>query len=219
MRLDAVVSQPITTTSAPRGTILFADLRGYTGIAEKLPPPQLAGLLDEFFNILTQAAELHGGRIYHTAGDSLMAGFGLNLKSDGSADALSAGRTMLYRFAGLADRWRRESQVEAGLGIGMHLGEVALATFGPVGRRVETLVGDTANVAARLCSRARAGEVLFSCAVARALQAHSRVDGAFLQLPRFEMRGRREPLDIWCVPAAQRESLPGFELAGGERWQ
>jgi adenylate cyclase len=187
----------------------------------------LATLLDEFFNSLTQVAELHGGRVFHTAGDSLMAGFGLTDRSnDGTEAALEAGCAMLSSFLGLSDRWRQEAQVETGLGVGLHLGEVALASFGPPGRRIETLVGDTANVAARLCSRARSGEVLFSCTVAAALQARSLTrafttggGSAFLQLPRYEMRGRREPLDIWCIPASRRESLPGFELPGTESWQ
>ena len=68
--------------------------------------------------------------------------------------------------------------------------------------------GDTANVAARLCSRARAGEVLFSCSVAAALRADADGVGvgakAFLQLPQFELRGRSELPDIWCVPAPER---------------
>lgn len=70
------------------------------------------------------------------------------------------------------------------------------------------MIGDTANVAARLCDRARAGEVLFSGAIASALSADD--DGSdmgakpFLQLPQFELRGRSELLDIWCVPAPER---------------
>jgi class 3 adenylate cyclase len=74
-----------------------------------------------------------------------------------------------------------------------------------------TLVGDTVNVAARLCSRARAGEVLFSCTVAAALEGDGAAAGTagapFLQLPQFELRGRRGPIDIWCVPAAERLAL------------
>jgi len=75
------------------------------------------------------------------------------------------------------------------------------------------VVGDTVNVAARLCSRARAGEVLFSCTVAAALEGTAATAGAaagstpFLQLPQFELRGRRRPIDIWCVPAAERLTL------------
>jgi class 3 adenylate cyclase len=75
------------------------------------------------------------------------------------------------------------------------------------------LVGDTVNVAARLCSRARAGEVLFSCTVAAALENNAATPDAvvratpFLQLPQFELRGRRGPIDIWCVPAPERLAL------------
>jgi class 3 adenylate cyclase len=74
------------------------------------------------------------------------------------------------------------------------------------------LVGDTVNVAARLCSRARAGEVLFSCTVAAALSVSPETQGtrastSFLQLPQFALRGRRGPIDIWCVPAPERLAL------------
>jgi class 3 adenylate cyclase len=82
--------------------------------------------------------------------------------------------------------------------------------LGPPGHKSTTLVGDTVNVAARLCSRARAGEVLLSCTVAAALD----IDGGarelyigpipVLHLPQFELRGRTAPLDIWCVPALER---------------
>jgi adenylate cyclase len=218
MRWDRI-ALPVTAPATPRATVLFADLRGYTAMAEQLAPAYLARLLDEFFSALTSVVELHGGQVFHTAGDSLMAGFGVSDPvQDGTQEAVAAGRSMLARFESLGERWQRDSHVEAGVGIGLHLGEVALAAFGPPARRIFTLVGDTANVAARLCGRARAGEVLFSCTVAAALAARSPDSAlaesssepiAFLQLPRYELRGRRAPLDIWCIPASKRIELPG----------
>jgi adenylate cyclase len=217
MRLEWINALPVAVAATPRATVLFADLRGYTAMAELLAPAHLAGLLDEFFSVMTDVVEGHDGQVFHTAGDSLMAGFGLSTPGqDGTREALVAGRAMLARFEPLSERWRHESNIESGVGIGVHLGEVALASFGPPGRRVPTLVGDTPNVAARLCGRARAGEVLFSCTVAAALDARpaktsisefSREPIAFLQLPRFELRGRRAPLDIWCIPASKRMEL------------
>ena len=70
-----------------------------------------------------------------------------------------------------------------------------------------TLVGDTANVAARLCSRARNGEVLFSSTVAAALDAGTDLgpivgSAAILLSPQFALRGRNGLVDIWCVPPA-----------------
>jgi adenylate cyclase len=218
MRIDRISAVSAAVTATPFATVLFADLRGYTAMAEQLAPAHLAKLLDEFFSALTAVVELHGGQVFHTAGDSMMAGFGVSDPTlDGAREALAAGCAMLARFESLADRWRRECAIEAGVGIGVHLGEVALASFGPPGRRILTLVGDTANVAARLCGRARAGEVLFSCTVAAAVDARLPSNPvaeagqerlAFLQLPSYELRGRRAPLDIWCIPASKRIELP-----------
>ncbi len=194
-------------------TVLFADLRGYTGMVERLPAAQVVPLLDEFVRVLGGAANKFGGEVYHVAGDGIMAGFGVNAESNsGASQALAAGHAMLEGFAAVADRWRSEHAIEAGIGIGLHLGEVAFGVLGLPKRKVTTLVGDTVNVAARLCSRARAGELLFSCTVAAALNVSPGTEGnfastSFLQLPQFELRGRRSPIDIWCVPALARLAL------------
>jgi adenylate cyclase len=227
-----------------RATVLFADLRGYTGMAERLSPVQVLPLLDEFFRVLASAVEAYGGTIFHMAGDGMMAGFGVNEQSapapggegnghieqdaggqngsgqngsgqdgSGARAALAAGHAMLEAFAPIAARWRSELSIDAGIGVGLHLGEVAVGSLGPPLRQTTTLVGDTVNVAARLCSRARAGEVLFSCTVAAALENTMAASSApvgvmpFLQLPQFELRGRRGPIDIWCVPAPERLAL------------
>jgi adenylate cyclase len=197
-----------------RATVLFADLRGYTGMAERLPAARVVPLLEEFFRTLSTATETYGGEVFHMAGDGMMAGFGVDRASgNGAREALAAGHAMLRDFAPVANRWRSELSIDAGIGVGLHEGEVAVGVLGPPRRRAATLVGDTVNVAARLCSRARAGEVLFSCTVATALDGDKRAPAAaeglppFLQLPQFELRGRRGPIDIWCVPAAERLAL------------
>jgi len=188
-------------------TVLFVDLRGYTGIAERLAAASVMRLLEEFCMLLAQAIDGHHGHIYHIAGDGMMAGFGLREGAvQGAANAMDAAREMLAAFAPMASRWRRDLRIDTGIGIGIHQGEVALALLGPSGRETTTLVGDTVNVAARLCNRARAGEVLFSAAVAAAMEetAAPRSGDEFLQLPQFALRGRSRPLDIWCVPASER---------------
>jgi adenylate cyclase len=210
--------------------VVFADLRGYTGMAERLSAWQVLPLLDEFQRTLAAATERYGGAVFHLAGDGMMAGFGVNEEGgNGARQALAAGHAMLRDFAPIAARWRSELQIDAGIGVGLHSGEVAVGVLGPPRRKTTTLVGDTVNVAARLCSRARAGEVLFSCTVAAALdgdgpaaenEARAPQDGGatgasvpaasavpFLQLPQFELRGRRGPIDIWCVPAPERLAL------------
>jgi adenylate cyclase len=205
---------PAAMVRTTRATVLFADLRGYTGMAERLPASRVLPLLDEFFRTLSTATETYGGTVFHMAGDGMMAGFGVNDEnSNGSREALAAGHAMLQDFAPIAARWRSELGIDAGIGVGLHLGEVAVGMLGPPRHQTTTLVGDTVNVAARLCSRARAGEVLFSCTVASALETKAAVAGSvvgsapFLQLPQFALRGRRGPIDIWCVPARERLAL------------
>lgn len=198
-------------TETLRATVLFADLRGYTRLAEQLLPAQIVPLLDEFFHVCAAATAAHGGEVFHMAGDGMMAGFGVrDATQDGARAALDAGHLMLQQCYSMAERWRREWCVETGIGVGLHMGEVALGLLGPPGQKATTIVGDTVNVAARLCGRARAGEVLLSCTVAAALDASRAGGGALLgpipilQLPQFELRGRSAPLDIWCVPAPER---------------
>jgi adenylate cyclase len=204
-----ILTHPSEVQTA-RGTVLFADLRGYTAMAERLPAARVVPLLDEFFLVVVNATAQFGGEVFHMAGDGIMAGFGVHQAgADGAADAFAAGHAILKNFAPIAARWREQLAIESGIGVGLHLGEVAVGVFGPPRRRSTTLIGDTVNVAARLCGRARAGEVLFSCTVADALtgQAPAGTAWPYLQLPQFELRGRSEPIDIWCVPAPERLTL------------
>jgi adenylate cyclase len=198
----------VLAAETTHAAVLFADMRGYTGLAERLPPVRVVSLLDEFFTVLGRVTVAFGGQVFHMAGDGMMAGFGIrDPRRSGARAALAAGRAMLQHFAPLATRWRDEFAVVTGVGIGLHLGEVALGFLGPPGKQAIAMVGDPANVAARLCSRARAGEVLFSCTVAAALGVDDGQDMGpkpFLQLPKFELRGRSELLDIWCIPASER---------------
>jgi class 3 adenylate cyclase len=207
--IKATLKAPLVAAETTHAAVLFADMRGYMGLAERLPPARVVSLLDEFFTILARVTQAFGGQVFHMAGDGMMAGFGVrDPRRSGACAALAAGHAMLQSFAPVATRWRDEFAVITGIGIGLHLGDVALGFLGPPGNQAITMIGDTANVAARLCSRARAGEVLFSCAVAAALGSDG--DGLgmgvkpFLQLPQFELRGRSELLDIWCVPAPER---------------
>jgi class 3 adenylate cyclase len=155
-----------------QAAVLFADMRGYTGLAERLPCARVVPLLDEFLTILGRITVTFGGEVFHTAGDGMMAGFGVGYPRRSIAGAaIAAGGAMLQHFAPLATRWWEEFEVITGLGIGLDLGEVALGFLGPPDRKALTMIGDTANVAGRLCRRARAGEMLFSCAVATALVA------------------------------------------------
>jgi len=195
----------LTAGARVQAAVMFADMRGFTGIAEKLVPAQVCELLNEFFSVLTAAAFRHDGTVFNMAGDSLMVGFGVPMaQPDGGARALRAARDMLSGFNELADRWRQRYGIETGLGIGINDGEVIAGNIGSTQYMNYTLIGDTVNVAARLSQRARAGEVLFSSALKVTLDGQIDSTVSVLALPPLTLRGRTNPIDIFCVPTDKR---------------
>jgi adenylate cyclase len=205
-----------TTLLAPAGApgearahavVLFADLRGFTGIAEQLDAQRVVPLLNEFFSLLTEITFKYDGTVFHMAGDCLMLGFGVPLEqADSARRAVSAAREMLASFGELSRSWRERYQVEAGLGIGINEGDVVAGNIGSSAYMNYTIIGDTVNIAARLCQRARAGEMLFSSSLKRSLDAHG-LDVGATPLPPLQLRGRSHPIDIFCVPLATRMQL------------
>jgi len=98
--LDTMLSTADVRTHA---VVLFADLRGFTGISEQLEPHCVVPLLNEFFSLLTEITFRHEGTVFHMAGDCLMLGFGVPLEQPDSAErAVRAAREMLVRFGALA---------------------------------------------------------------------------------------------------------------------
>lgn len=184
--------------------VMFADMRGFTHISEQLDHQELLWLLNEFFGLLSAVTVRHGGRVLNLAGDGFMAAFGVPEPSqDSAARAVAAAREMLDSFRDMAARWRAARQVVAGLGIGLNEGEVLAGTVGSEHFASYTVVGDTVNVAARLGQRARAGEVLMSGSVKRALDAGGQPPFC-IELPALTVRGRAQPVAMYCIPTEKR---------------
>jgi adenylate cyclase len=198
--------------------VLFADLRGYTRMCECLPARQVALLLREYFSLITQITVEHQGAVFSTAGDCLMAGFDLShVPSDAADRALHAAQMMMNRFASLAEDWLARFQVTVGLGVGLNTGEVATAPMGFPLFTHYTLIGDTVNVASRLCQRARAGEIVLSDSFKQSLGDKGSAF-SIAALSQVVVRGRTEPVGIFCLPLERRnvplelESIASAEL-------
>jgi class 3 adenylate cyclase len=193
------------------GAVMFADMRGFTGLSERLNPGDVVPLLNEYFELLTDITLRHGGTVFHLAGDGLMAGFGVPTSHDDAPGrAVDAAREMLGEFRDLAHDWRRRLAVETGLGIGINAGEMIAGDVGSPQHHSYTIVGDTVNVAAHLSQRARAGEVLFSAAVKESLGG-SRRNLPVVGLPALKLRGRAAPVEIYCLPCAERIDFRAFD--------
>jgi class 3 adenylate cyclase len=191
-------------------TLLFADMRGYDTLAQRLPAAEVAPLLEEFFAVLTCAVLECGGRIFHLAQADMMAGFGVgDIRHTQIAQTLMTARMIQRRFALVRAAWQSKYSVDTAVGIGIHRGEVAAGEFGPREQTMLTLVGDATNIAGQLCRRARAGEILLSSA-AYPSQPLAAVglggsDSMPLKLlPKLQLRGRAAPMDAWCAPLDSR---------------
>jgi len=184
--------------------ILFADLRGFTRMAEQLQPAQVVQLLNQYFSLLTGVTYRHNGVIFNMAGDSLLVGFGVPFEQPDAAErAIKCGYEMLAEFEVLSADWKQQYGLETGLGIGVNKGEVVAGNVGSPAYMSFTIIGDAVNIASRLMQRARAGELLLSDRVMQALRAsNAEVDA--ITLPPLTLRGRSEPIELYCIPFKSR---------------
>jgi adenylate cyclase len=145
-------------------TVLMGDIRGYSSIAERSDPSQLAAQLSEHRAEMNGAILGEHGTVMQFVGDAVMACFGAPLPlADHAERAVSAARSMIERQAALNEKWDADGRPAFGIGIGISTGPVAAALLGSEERVEYTLVGDTVNVAQRLQDLARpAGRIVLN---------------------------------------------------------
>ena len=146
-----------------RVIVLFADIRGFTRIAESLAPDALAAQLNEYFDAMVECVFRHEGALDKFIGDSLLAYWGAPVAYADDADrALAAVQDMDTTLAVLNARWRAAGRPTLEVGIGLNAGDAFVGNIGSPRRLEYTLIGDTVNVANRLCGAAAPGEILVS---------------------------------------------------------
>lgn len=149
-----------------RVVVLFSDIRGFTEVAESLPPDQMAEQLNEYFAAMVECVFRHDGALDKFIGDALMAYWGAPVSAQDDADrAIRAALDMQTELEKLNARWVAEGRSALHAGIGINAGDAFVGNIGSPQRLEYTLIGDTVNLANRLCGLARGGEVLVSDAV------------------------------------------------------
>ncbi|MEO7996179.1 MAG: adenylate/guanylate cyclase domain-containing protein [Gemmatimonadaceae bacterium] len=149
-----------------RVIVLFNDVRGFTEIAESLPPDQMAAQLNEYFAAMVECVFRHNGALDKFIGDAIMAYWGAPVATDDDADrAVRAALDMQDQLHALNVRWAAAGRPMLHAGIGINLGDAFVGNIGSPRRLEYTLIGDTVNLASRLCGLARGGETLITEAV------------------------------------------------------
>ncbi len=150
--------------------VLFSDIRHFTAIAESLPPTAMAQQLNEYFGVMVDCVFRHEGALDKFIGDAIMAYWGAPEMRDDDADrAVAAAIDMHRALAVLNARWQAEDRPQLEAGIGIHTGDAFVGNIGSPRRLEFTLIGDTVNLASRLCSLAQGGEILVSETMANSL--------------------------------------------------
>ena len=150
-------------------TVLFADIRGFTAFSEKEKPERVVGLLNRYFSAMSEIIFAHGGTLDKYIGDGLMAIFGApNATPEDAKNALKTAVVMQKRLITLNNELEAAKFSRISVGIGLHTGEATIGYIGSDQRSEYTAIGDTVNLASRLESNARGGQILISEATAAA---------------------------------------------------
>jgi adenylate cyclase len=134
-------------------TVLFADVRGFTNLSDRLPPEEVLGRLNAVLSSLVQAAFDENGTVDKYIGDAVMVLFNAPLaQADHAERAVRAALRMQAALTGS----------ELSVGVGIHFGIAVVGNIGTIERLEYTAIGGTVNLAARLCESAPGGEVIIS---------------------------------------------------------
>jgi adenylate cyclase len=180
-------------------TMMFADLRGFTTLAERLYPYDSVFLLNRYFEVMAAAIERHGGEVDKFLGDGIMAVFGMDPSPEaGSRNAVNAARDMLAALEGLNAEFAGTLSERLRMGIGLHTGPVVLGRVGGGRQSGLTALGDTVNIASRLeaLNKEFGSCVVISEAALRASRL-AIPDGDTREVP---VRGRGDGLKVVIAP-------------------
>ena len=183
-------------------TVLFADLRNSTGIGAKLPPAEFVRLLNEVMETMTDVLFAHDGMLDKFTGDGLVAVFGAPLpQPDHASRACRAALAMVGELAPVQARWARPDLPPVDIGIGINTGRMIIGNMGSKERFTYTVIGDEANLGARLeaANKDFATRILISEATWRLVQDEI----AARELDTVIFRGMARPVRVFEVLGAQ----------------
>ena len=180
-------------------TILFCDLRGYTGFVEKKTPPDVVRFLNAYFSQMERIIRKHGGIVLQYIGDEIEAVFGgPTPNASHASQAVAAALEMRQALDRINAERRQVGEEPVHHGIGIHTGQVLAGNVGSPDRMVYAMVGDVVNVASRL-------QVLNKqCGTDILISRNTKEDAAndrfqVTSMGTFPVRGKTETIDVYTV--------------------
>jgi adenylate cyclase len=177
-------------------TILFADIRDFTPLAERLPAERVVILLNEALTIMTEIVFKYGGTIDKFIGDCIMAVFGAPLIHTDDIDrAILVAVEIQKAIKNINNKRFESSEEKIKIGIGINVGEAVVGNIGARDRLDYTVIGDSVNLASRLEKTAKGGEILVSEPVFK----EARGKYTFIGPKLVKLKGKGKPVRCYSV--------------------
>jgi adenylate cyclase len=177
-------------------TVLFADIRGFTSMSENMAAADVLNMLNEYFELMVQVAFKHEGTVDKFVGDEIMVLWGAPFgHEDDAARAVRAAVDMQEALVKFNTERTAQGESAIDIGIGLNTGELVAGYIGSSLTMSYSVIGDVVNTAARLCSAAKAGQVIIS------EDTYKELDAEFECIPQEEViaKGKSKPLKVFNV--------------------
>ncbi len=193
--------------------ILFSDLRGFTSLAERMAAQDLIAMLNAYLAEMIEVISAWRGTILEFIGDAIVAVFGAPRPSPAREyDAVACAIEMQRRMPALNTANQARGWPALAMGIGLNGGEVVLGNIGSERKAKYDVIGSNVNLASRIQSCAKGGQVLASGAIVSRLGNAVKVRDSFHQA----LKGIDQEVEIFEIVALDRQCLPEADGQGGQ---
>lgn len=183
--------------------VLFVDIRGFTPMSENLQPEQVVQILNEYLTLTTESIFKHNGMLDKFIGDATMAVFNAPFDlEDYLYEAVATAWDIKSGSEKLEKKLMEQFGRTVSFGIGVNCGDAVVGNIGCNFRMDYTAIGDTVNTAARLESRAKAGQILISEKLYKALE--DRIEAE--EVGEMELKGKSNKIMVYNVTAIEKSN-------------
>jgi class 3 adenylate cyclase len=187
-------------------TALFSDISSFTQMSSTMQPRQVIEMLNEYFKVMVEDIVFpYEGTLEKYIGDALLAVWGAPYQKVDDADrAVRAAVEMQWAVRRLNQEWVKQRKQPIQIHIGLNTGKVAAGNIGSEKLIQYAHIGDTTNVASRICSAAEADEIVISQSTFDKLRNPNL---PLEKLPAIKVKGKDEPLEVYRVLWEQLPSV------------
>ena len=179
-------------------SVLFADIRGFTSMSEKMTAEEVSMILNEYFSAIEPIITKYNGVINKFIGDAVMAIFGDPIEDElHPMKAVLCANEMLKCVRKLRYKWMDENKPDIEIGIGINTGEVFVGNIGSEKRLEYTVIGDTVNIASRIESYNKVYKTKFLIGSTTYEFVKNRVD--VIKIGGVTIRGKQNKMDIYEI--------------------